>query len=317
MMRTRLELPLAVLAFLLTGCPMEDDDDVAPLPPFEDAALDEYEIAVEADASVFVDLMALDLEPMVMVNLMVYRDEAVGEGFEGMTGQEAYSLYADAIDEIQAEIGSRLIWVGGVDAQVVGTSDPVFQAVALLEYASSDAFLGFAQSIPAEASAARAAGLEGQWAIVATTVAEDDGALGAGSDCPSWSASDAADATGLSESQATQLLDGPADESVVVLELLRSTGDLTELDAYLDAMATVQDELGARLRWRGDLVLQVIGTASPGFELVLATEYPSRDCYLTALADERVTSLAQERADGADVHWIYAALDVDAGDMPR
>ena len=49
----------------------------------------------------------------------------------------------------------------------------------------------------------------------------------------------------------------------------------------------MQAEIGARQRWRGELVLQVIGTASPGFELLLATEYPSRQCYLTALADER------------------------------
>jgi hypothetical protein len=33
-------------------------------------------------------LFEIDIEPVVMVNLLRYRDEAVGEGFEGMTGAD-------------------------------------------------------------------------------------------------------------------------------------------------------------------------------------------------------------------------------------
>jgi len=298
---------------LLTACGEETSpSDTVALPPFEDSELDAYEVAVVPDFSVFETLQEMDLEPVVMVNLLRFRDQATGDGFEGMTGQEAYGEYVAAISDEQVSIGSRLIWAGDVDAQVVGASDPVFHTAALLEYASVDAFIGYASSIPAEAAAARSAGLEGQWLVAATTVKEDDGVLGDSCGDAVWSIEDAVGATGLSSSQVTRLLDGPTDEPVLVLELLRSNGERAELDAYLDAMASVQAELGAKPRWRGELVLQLLGTASPGFELLLATEYPSRHCYLTALSHERVTALAQQRANSTELHWIYAATSRDS-----
>ena len=72
----------------------------------------------------------------VMVNMLVYKEAAEGEGFEGLSGVEAYGRYASGVTKAQNEIGSRMIWVGAVDRQVVGTSDPQFATVALLEYAS-------------------------------------------------------------------------------------------------------------------------------------------------------------------------------------
>lgn len=302
------------LLFVLSACDVGDDDDAdgsPTLPPYEDAALDEYGIGVDPDPSVAAGLLEIEVAPVVMVNLLRYHDEAVGEGFEGMTGVEAYQQYIDAIVDTQNEIGSRLIWSGSVDAQVVGSSDPVFQAVGLLEYASVDAFLGYAASIPSDAAAAREAGLEGQWLIVASTVAEDGGALGDGAACSTWTPEAAAAATGLSEAQVTRLLDGPTDEAVTVLDLIRPSGSEADLDAYLEALTEAQADLGARQRWRGALMLQLLGTASPGIEQLIATEYPSRQCALTALADERVTSLADARVSGAEVHWIYAATSQD------
>jgi uncharacterized protein (DUF1330 family) len=314
MNRSLLFLLLAPILLIPAACDVGNDDDAAgvpTLPPYEDAALDDYGIAVEPDPAVMAGLFEIDVEPVVMVNLLRYRDEAVGEGFEGMTGAEAYQQYISAIVDTQNEIGSRLIWGGSVDAQVVGSSDPVFDSVGLLEYASVDAFFGYAASIPADAAAAREAGLEGQWLIAASTVAEDGGALGDGSACSTWTAEAAAAATGLSEAQVTRLLDGPTDEAVTILDLIRPSGAVADLDAYLDALAEAQADLGARQRWRGTLMLQLLGTASPGVELLMATEYPSRQCALTALADERVTSLADARVSGAELYWIYAATSQD------
>jgi len=81
-----------------------------------------------------------------------------GEGFEGLTGAEAYAIYTEGLIDAQMALGSRLIWSGSVQAQVVGVSEPLFQTMALLEYASPQVFLGFAQQ-PGDAPEARSAGL--------------------------------------------------------------------------------------------------------------------------------------------------------------
>ena len=306
MKRSLLFLLLTPILLIPAACDVGDDDDSAglpALPPYEDSALDDYGIAVTPDPAVMAGLLEIDVEPVVMVNLLRYRDEAVGEGFEGMTGAEAYQQYISAIVDTQNEIGLRLIWSGSVDAQVVGSSDPVFHSAGLLEYASVDAFFGYAASIPADAAAAREAGLQGQWLIAASTVAEDGEALGDGSACSTWSTEAASAATGLSDAQVTRLLDGPTDEAVTILDLIRPSGTEADLDAYLDALAEAQAD--------GTLMLQLLGTASPGVDLLMATEYPSRQCALTALADDRVTSLADARVSGAELYWIYAATSQD------
>ena len=107
----------------------------------------------------------------VMVNMLVYKDVATGDGFEGLTGAEAYGIYASGLSDAQIEIGSRIIWAGEVEAQVVGSADPVFETVVLLEYASPSAFIGYVSS-PGEAPGARAAGLRGQWLVASTSMEE-------------------------------------------------------------------------------------------------------------------------------------------------
>ena len=51
-----------------------------------------------------------------MVNMLVYKDVATGDGFEGLTGAEAYGIYASGLSDAQIEIGSRIIWAGEVEA---------------------------------------------------------------------------------------------------------------------------------------------------------------------------------------------------------
>jgi len=46
-------------------------------------ALDEYGVAVDPDLAAFGKLLSLDLEPVVMVNPLRYREHAVSEGFQG------------------------------------------------------------------------------------------------------------------------------------------------------------------------------------------------------------------------------------------
>ncbi len=136
-----------------------------------------------------------------------------------------------------------------------------------------------------------------------------DAFLGYASSIPSESE----EATGLSEAQVDRLLDGPSDEPVVTLELFGADGAAS---ALLEALATVQAELGARLRWSGELALQVLGTAEPGFELIVATEYPSRDCVFSTFADVRVVE-ARADAASAGTHWIYSAATTESLGMSQ
>jgi len=147
---------LILLAAALWGCSSSDTGGQVSAAPFEDTELESYELAVVPDLSVLSELGERPVERFVMVNMLVFKDMATGEGFEGLTGREAYRLYGEGLREAQMAIDSRLIWLGDVQAQVVGTSDPVFQSMALLEYASPTAFLGFA-SQPGENPEARTA----------------------------------------------------------------------------------------------------------------------------------------------------------------
>ena len=287
------------------------------MPGFEDSALDVYEIEVLPDFSALQSVTDRPNERFVMVNMLVFKDMATGEGFEELTGREAYARYTEGLREAQMAIDSRLIWAGAVQAQVVGRSDPVFQSMALLEYASPTAFLGFATE-PGDNPEARTAGLEGQWLVPSTTLGEG----GAGSE-PTGSAPEElpdidtlVQTTGLSEEQIGRVLDGPLDEPVFIVELLRFTdGDRSTYAQYEAGIAPVLQEQGARFVWRGSYDGFVLGAGEPGFDEQTVTEYPNRAAYLLTLSDPRVSAVSSFRADGLETHWIYTAgeAEIDLG----
>ena len=108
--------------------------------------------------------------PVVMVNLLSFKHSADG-GNEGMTGQESYMRYGEAMRKFVESKGGRFIWSGRVDSMVIGESDADFQVVALVEYPSRKAFLEIASSPHvAEIGQDRKKGLAGQWLIATTAV---------------------------------------------------------------------------------------------------------------------------------------------------
>jgi uncharacterized protein (DUF1330 family) len=301
----------------MTACGSPEGGTNLSVPGFEDSALDVYEIEVLPDFSSLESVTDRPDERFVMVNMLVFKDMATGEGFEGLTGREAYTLYTEGLRDAQMAIDSRLIWAGAVQAQVVGRSDPVFQSMALLEYASPTAFLGFATE-PGDNPEARTAGLEGQWLVPSTTLGEG----GAGSE-PTGSAPEElpdidtlVEATGFSEEQIERVLDGPEDEPVFIVELLRFTdGDRSTYAQYEAGIAPVLQEQGAQFVWRGSYDGFVLGAGEPSFDEQTVTEYPNRAAYLLTLSDPRVAAVSSFRADGLETHWIYTAgeADIDLG----
>jgi uncharacterized protein (DUF1330 family) len=107
--------------------------------------------------------------PVVMVNLLRFKEwtEELGEG---MTGAEAYALYAEPVLPLVEGYGCRLIWTGRVEALDGHSGNGDFHAIALLEYPSNLVFLQVViDPRMAEIAGYRAAGLVGQWLVPATS----------------------------------------------------------------------------------------------------------------------------------------------------
>ena len=112
-------------------------------------------------------------QPVVMINLLRFKPRADAPD-EGISGEEAYRRYADAMRTIVESRGGRFLWVGRVDSQVIGTGGEGFQMIGLVEYPSRQAFLAIATDPEVqEIGVHRAAGLESQWLIAATTEGPD------------------------------------------------------------------------------------------------------------------------------------------------
>jgi uncharacterized protein (DUF1330 family) len=107
-------------------------------------------------------------QPVVMVNLLRFKPRADAPD-QVMSGEEAYRRYAQPMQAFVKSHGGRLLWVGRVDSQVIGTGGEGFHLIALVEYPSRQAFLAIATDPHvAEIGVHRAAGLESQWLIAAT-----------------------------------------------------------------------------------------------------------------------------------------------------
>ena len=290
-----------------------DREQPARTPGFADSTLDSYEVGVVPSPAAFRGLVGRPDARFVMVNMLVYKDMATGSEFEGLTGAEAYGLYVAGLSEAQAAIGSRLIWAGQVEAQIVGSSDPVFETVALLEYASPSSFVGFASS-PGDAPRARGAGLHGQWLVASTSLEEGAPSTATASPRDLPSTQELVAATGLSSEQLGRLLEGPAEVPVFIVELLRfADGSGDTYRPYREALEPAIAAAAGSLVWRGALDSQLLGAASPGFHELVVTRYPNRAAYLQVLSDGAVRAASHARVDGLALHWIYTVGEAQTG----
>jgi len=106
--------------------------------------------------------------PVVMLNLLRFKPHADAPD-TGLSGEEAYGRYVEAMRAFVESKGGRILWAGRVDAQVIGTGGEGFHAIGLVEYPSRQAFVAIATDpYVQEIGQHRAAGLESQWLIAAT-----------------------------------------------------------------------------------------------------------------------------------------------------
>ncbi len=107
-------------------------------------------------------------EPIAMLNLLKFRDKAVYEDGRpsDLSGRDAYGLYAQNFDRIMGPRGVRVLYSGEIRGLLIGAGDDLWDAVALIQYPSTQVMLDMLRDAEYQsAQQHRAAGLEGQLLI--------------------------------------------------------------------------------------------------------------------------------------------------------
>jgi uncharacterized protein (DUF1330 family) len=116
--------------------------------------------------------------------------------------------------------------------------------------------------------------------------------------------------------QIQELLRGPADTPVVMVNLLRFKAradapdeGVSGLEAYRrygEAMRRIVEERGGRFLWMGRVDSFVIGASDTPFDAVALVEYPSRRAFVEIVNDPRVREIGAHRAAGLEGQWLIA-----------
>jgi len=117
-----------------------------------------------------------DETPIVMINLLRYRDQASyppGSDATPCSGREAYERYAEVAMKKVEEVGGRLLWAGRVELGVIAPDEEEWDDVAILQYPSRKAFVHMiSQPDYLAAAVHRKAGLADTRLIATTTVVD-------------------------------------------------------------------------------------------------------------------------------------------------
>src|SRR5262249_37287312 len=86
---------------------------------------------------------AHDESPIVMINLLRYRDRAEypqGSDETPCSGEEAYQRYAQLVLPMVGEVGGKVVWRGSVKHVVIGPGGEEWDEALLVQYSSRRAF---------------------------------------------------------------------------------------------------------------------------------------------------------------------------------
>ena len=118
---------------------------------------------------------ANDDSPLVMINLLRYRDRAEypqGSDETPCTGEEAYQRYAALVLPMLEELGAKLLWRGSVKHVVIGPASEEWDEALLVQQPSRRAFLTLVSRPDyLRAAAHRSAALADSRLIATATVA--------------------------------------------------------------------------------------------------------------------------------------------------
>lgn len=107
-------------------------------------------------------------EPIQMLNLLKFREKAAYEDGKDadLSGRDAYLRYARAFNEIMTPLGVRILYSGEVKGFLIGEGEGERDAIALIQYPSTQVMLDMWRNPDYQAAQLhRAAALEGQLLI--------------------------------------------------------------------------------------------------------------------------------------------------------
>jgi hypothetical protein len=117
--------------------------------------------------------------------------------------------------------------------------------------------------------------------------------------------------------QVQQFLAGPADQPVVMLNLLKfkhaaegdgagQTGEQAHMQ-YATRMREFVEANGGRFIWAGHIDSQLIGEGGEGFQFAALMQYPSRQAFLKLAGDPQIArTIGQHRDAGLESQWLFA-----------
>ena len=118
--------------------------------------------------------------------------------------------------------------------------------------------------------------------------------------------------------QVQTLLTGPADQPVVMINLLRfkrradaspddvRTGEAAYME-YARRMRQVVESHGGRFIWGGRVDSVVIGDGDAEFHVAGLVEYPSRQTFVEIAFSDAVREIGDDRAAGLESQWLLAS----------
>ena len=80
-------------------------------------------------------------EPIMMLNLLLFREEAAYEDGREATGAEAYAAYANESGPIFRRVGGEIIWRGKPEVILIGPNDEHWDQIFIARYPTASAFL--------------------------------------------------------------------------------------------------------------------------------------------------------------------------------
>ena len=112
------------------------------------------------------------------------------------------------------------------------------------------------------------------------------------------------------------LLEGPPDQPVVMVNLLRfkpkadapdeGLSGAAAYQLYGDQMRKIVESHGGRILWSGRVDSMVIADADPGYHAVALVEYPSRKKFFEIATSPEVAAIGVHRTAGLESQWLIA-----------
>ncbi len=128
-------------------------------------------------------------------------------------------------------------------------------------------------------------------------------------------------AMGPEPDQIEELMKGPADTPVVMVNLLRfkeravtDAEDISGQESYMryaSRMRQIVEAAGGRFIWSGRVDSQVIGRSDHDFDVIALVEYPSREAFLKLVSSPEVGKIGGHRAAGLEGQWLIATTGAD------